>query len=114
MSSPSSRFERRLMEKVKTFFTAHWKKILEYVIIMVLSIGFSIGTVAAIFYGYYNIGATDPATIGVERVEFVDATDDEGNPVTGFKLTDNATGTQYLVTDEWAPLQLVSDAPEAE
>ena len=70
--------------------------------------------VLGIFYGYYNIGATDPTTIGVERVEFVDATDDEGNPVTGFKLTDNATGTQYLVTDEWAPLQLVSNAPEAE
>lgn len=114
MSSPSSRFERRLMEKVKTFFTTHWKKILEYVIIIILSIGFSVGAVAAIFYGYYNIGATDPTTIGVERVEFVDATDEEGNPITGFKLTDNATGVQYLVTDEWAPLQLVSDAPEAE
>lgn len=102
------------MKKVYAFFAAHWKKILGYFIILLLSIGFSIGTVVAIFYGYYNIGATDPTTIGIERVEFVDATDDEGNPITGFKLTDNSTGTQYLVTDEWAPLQLVDETPEAE
>lgn len=102
------------MEKVYMFFTTCWKKILGYFIILLLSIGFSIGTVAAIFYGYYNIGATDPTTIGIERVEFVDATDNEGNPITGFKLTDNSTGIQYLVTDEWAPLQLVNETPEVE
>ena len=106
--------ERRLMKKVYAFFATHWKKILGYFIILLLSIGFSVGTVAAIFYGYYNIGATDPTTIGIERVEFVDATDDEGNPITGFKLTDNSTGIQYLVTDEWAPLQLVDETPEVE
>lgn len=102
------------MEKVYTFFATYWKKILGYFIILLLSIGFSVGTVAAIFYGYYNIGATDPTTIRIERVEFVDATDNKGNPVTGFKLTDNSTGIQYLVTDEWAPLQLVDETPEAE
>lgn len=102
------------MEKVYTFFATYWKKILGYFIILLLSIGFSVGTVAAIFYGYYNIGATDPTTIGIERVEFVDATDDEGNPITGFKLTDSSTGTQYLITDEWAPLQLVDETPEVE
>ena len=95
MSSPFPRIERRLMEKVKTFFTAHWKKILEYVVIVVLSIGFSIGTVAAIFYGYYNIGATDPTTIGVERVEFVDATDDEGNPVIEYGYTSFGDNTLF-------------------
>ena len=102
------------MEKVKTFFVAHWKKMIITLLIILLSIGFSVGTVATIFYGYYDIGATDPTTIGIEKVEFVDATDDDGNPITGFKLTDNSTGIQYLVTDEWAPLQLVSDAPETE
>lgn len=102
------------MEKVYAFFATYWKKILGYFIILLLSVGFSIGTVAAIFYGYYNIGATDPTTVGIERVEFVDATDNEGNPITGFKLTDNSTGTQYLVTDEWAPLQLVDETPEVE
>lgn len=102
------------MEKVKQFFVAHWEEMVEIIFLALLSIGVSIGTVAAIFYGYYNIGATNPTSISVERVEFVDATDDEGNPVTGFKLTDQSTGVQYLVTDEWAPLQLVNDAPEAE
>lgn len=102
------------MEKVKTFFAAHWKKMVITLLIILLSIGFSVGTVATIFYGYYDIGATDPTTIGIEKVEFVDATDDDGNPVTGFKLTDNSTGIQYLVTDEWSPLQLVSDTPEVE
>lgn len=102
------------MEKIKQFFVAHWKKMVEILVIVLLSVGCAIGAVAAIFYGYYNVGATDPTSIGVERVEFVDATDDEGNPITGFKLTDESTGVQYLVTDEWAPLQLVNETPEAE
>lgn len=96
------------MKKLQTFFIAHWRGILKYMAVIALSIGFSVGTVAAIFYGYYKIGDRGPTTIVIEPVEFIDTTNEQDSPITGFKLTDKSTGTQYLVTDEWKPLQLVS------
>lgn len=96
------------MKKLQTFFITYWKSILRYLAVVALSVGFSVGTVTAIFYGYYNIGGKDPTTITIEPVEFIDTTNEQSAPITGFKLTDESTGIQYLVTDEWAPLQLVS------
>lgn len=97
------------MKKLQTFFITHWRSILKYVAVIAVSIGFSVGTVAAIFYGYYKIGDRDPTTIVIESVEFIDITNEQDPPITGFKLTDKSTGIQYLVTDEWKPLQLVSE-----
>lgn len=96
------------MKKLQAFFITYWKSIFKYLVVIALSIGFSVGTVATIFYGYYDIGGKDPTTITIEPVEFIDTTNEQGTPITGFKLTDESTGIQYLVTDEWAPLQLVS------
>lgn len=89
------------------FLKRHGRTILLIVMTVVVSAVVALGCVYGIFYGYYSIDPMNPTKIRVETVEFVDATvDDDGNSITGFKLTDESTGVSYLVTDQWNPIEL--------
>ena len=98
--------------KIREFANRHKNGIVAVACGLVSGAIVSMAFLSAVLFGYYKVSPQDTVGITIKEAD-IQGSKEDGSAINGFVI-EKDDGTEYLVTDYWAPIVLSDDLPSEE